>query len=184
MRRVPVRRPLTVERGDVAFGVHGVVLAQLVGDHGAVGADGAEQRTGQRARAGTRLEDAGSRKDVALVHDLGRVLRIDDLRAAGHREYVVHQQRTQHQERVAVGRLDHRALRLTKHRVVGNGAPVGMEFAARRKHHGVVPALGVGQLDTIANVERAGALHSRSACQPARHRRCPGLSATSHRLPP
>src|SRR6185437_16835282 len=74
------------------------------------------------------------------------------------------------------------ALGLPEHRVVGDGAAVGVVLAARREHHRVMPPLGVGQLDTIADVEWTGALHSSSACQQARRGWCSGLSEAEHRL--
>ena len=88
--------------------------------------------------------------------------------------HVVDEQRAQHQEGVAVGGLDHAALGQADHRVVGDGSAVGVELAARRQDHRVVPALGVGELDAVPDDEGtgpcAGAVsaltfgHSRSAC--------------------
>ena len=152
----PSCRALAEERRDVARGVLGVVVAHLVGRHPPLGPDRAQQRARQRTGAGAGLQHAGAGEDVALVHDLGGVLRVDHLRAARHRHHVVDQQRPQHQERVAVGGLDHAALRQPDHGVVGDRAAVGVELAAGGEHHRVVPTLGVGELDAITDGERAG----------------------------
>ena len=81
--------------------------------------------------------------------------------------HVVDEQRAQHQERVAVGGLDHAALGQPDHRVVGDGAAVGVELAARRQHHRVVPALGVGELHAVADDERTGCAWSQPFSLPA-----------------
>jgi hypothetical protein len=90
------------------------------------------------------------------MHDLGGVLRVDDLRAARHGHHVVNQQRSQHQKRFAVGGFDDAALGQADHRVVRDGPAVRVEFAARREQHRVVPAFGVGELNAITDDERAG----------------------------
>ena len=140
----PVRGIGTEERRDIAPGVLGVVVADLVRDHLPVGSDRAQQRTGQRAGSGTGLQHRGAGKDVALVDDLRGVLGVDHLRTARHRHHVVHQQWPQHQKRVAAGGLDHAALRQTDHVVVRDDAAVGVELSAGGEDHRVVPALGVG----------------------------------------
>ena len=109
--QVPVGRTLTEERRDVAGGVLGVVVAYLVGRHPPLGPDGAQQRARQRPGTGTGLQHPRAREDVALVHDLGGVLGVDDLCAARHRHHVIDEQRPQHEELVAAGGLDHTALR-------------------------------------------------------------------------
>ena len=172
----------TEERLHVAAGVLGVVGAHVVGDHLPLRPDGAQQRTRQRPGSGPGLQHPGAGEDVALVHDLRGVLRVDHLRAARHRQHVVDQQRPQHQELIAVGRLDHAALRLPDHRVVRDRAAVGVELAAGAEHHRVVPALGVGELHAITDDERTGSGHSGQACQQTRRRRCAGLSDPASRL--
>ena len=74
--------------------------------------------------------------------------------------HVVDQQRTQHQKLVAVGRLDHAAFRLPDHRVVRDGAAVSVKLAARTEQHRVVPPLGVGELNAIADDEWTSCRHS------------------------
>ncbi len=144
------------KRLHVAAGVLGVVGAHVVGDHLTFRTDGAQQRAGQRPGPGAGLQHPCAREDVALVHDLRGVFRVDHLSAARHREDVVHQQRAQHQELVAVGGLDHAAFGPPDHRVVRDRAAVGVELAAGAEHHRVVPAFGVGELNAIADDERAG----------------------------
>ena len=134
----------------------GVVLAYVVGRHPSLGSNRAQQRARQRTGTGAGLQHAGTRKDVALVHDLGGVLRVDDLCAAGHRHDVVDQQRPQHQELVAAGGLDHTALGQPDHRVERNDAAMGVELPTGSEQHRVVPALRVGELYTITDGERTG----------------------------
>ena len=133
-----------------------VVLAHVVGGDPPLGPDGAQQRARQRTGAGAGLQHARAREDVALVHDLGGVLRVDDLRAAGHRHHVVDQQRPQHQELVAVGGLDHAALGQADHGVERDDPAMGVELPAGRQQHRVVPALRVGELHAITDGERTG----------------------------
>ncbi len=116
---------------DVAYRVLGVIVAQFVRRDGALGADRPQQRARQRTRAGAGLEHPRTGEHVALVHDLRGVLGVDHLGAARHRQHVVDQQRTQHQERVAVGGLHHAALGQPDHDVVGDGAAVGVELRRR-----------------------------------------------------
>jgi hypothetical protein len=94
------------------------------------------------------------------VNDLSRVLRVDHLRAAGHRHHVVDQQRPQHQVRGAVTGLDHAALLEPDDRVVRDRPAMGVELGALGEHHRVMPALGVGELHTLAHGERAGYGHA------------------------
>ena len=147
-----------------------------------LGPDRAQQRAGQRPGSGAGLQHACAREDVTLVHDLRGVLRVDHLRTARHREHVIHQQRAQHQELVAVGGLDHAALGLPDHRVVRDCAAVGVELAAGTEQHRVVPAFGVGELHSITDDERAGCRHNGQACQQTRRRKSAGLSDPPSRL--
>ena len=101
--QVPGRVRAAEERLDVAPGDRREVVAQLVRVQLAAGADGPQQRAGQRARAGAGLEHLGAREDVAHGDDLRRVLRVDHLRAARHGQHVVGEQRAQRQVRRAAG---------------------------------------------------------------------------------
>ena len=73
----------------------GELLAALEGRHVAVRADRAQQRAGQRAGAGARLDDPGAREDVGHRDDLRGVLGVDDGRAARHRDHELAEQRAE-----------------------------------------------------------------------------------------
>ena len=82
------------------------------------GADRPQQRAGQRARPGAGLENRCAREDVAPVHDLRGVLRVDHRGAARHRQHVVGEQRPQRQVGGAGRGADHAAVGLADQVVV------------------------------------------------------------------
>ena len=133
----------------------GVVGANLVGGDAAGGTDRAQQRAGQRARAGAGLEHPGAREDVAPHQDLRGVLGVDHLRAARHGQHVVGEQRPQREVGGAAGGGDHRALRLADHVVVRDRAAVGVVLAALGEHQRIAAALGIGELYPVSDLERA-----------------------------
>ncbi len=90
------------------------------------------------------------------MHDLRGVLGVDHLGPAGHRHHIVDQQRAQHQKQRAIAGLDHAALLQADDHVVRDAATMGVELRARSEGDGVVTPLGVGELNTFADVKRAG----------------------------
>ena len=149
-----------MEDRDVAAGVLGVVGALFVGDDPALWPDRAQQRARQRTGAGAGLQHARPGKDVALVHDLGGVLGIDHLRTARHRHHVVDQQRAEHQKECPVAGFDDAALLQPDEGVVGDRAAMGVKLTARGQFDRVMAALGVGELDALADGERTGCWHA------------------------
>ena len=150
----PVLRDLAEERPDVAAGDVGEVLAPLVAGQRARRPHGAEQRAAQRARARARLEHPHAGADVAEADDLGGVLRIDDLRAARHRQHEVGQQRPERQVPGVGGRHDDGALGRADQVVVLDRPAVRVELLARLEDDGVQPPLRIGELHAVADHER------------------------------
>ena len=134
-----------------------MVVADLVGDHRSGWPDSLQQRAGQRPRTGAGLEHPGAREHVAPHEDLRGVLRVDDLRAARHRQHVVGQQRAQREVGRADRGHDDAALGLADQVVVGQPAAVGVVLPACLQGQGVAAALGVGELDAVAGAEGATA---------------------------
>ena len=123
--RAPPRRGTTA---TFCVRLLGEVLAELVADD--VGA-GPQHGHRQRAGADARLEHPGAREDVGEHQDRAEVLRVDDLRAAGHLQHEVRQRRPQRRVGRALRRPHRRALGLADELVVGDEAGVGVELAAR-----------------------------------------------------
>jgi len=96
-----------------------------------------------------RLEDAGAGEHVAPHEDLGGVLGVDDLRAAGHRQHVVGEQRPQREVGRADRRDDDAALRPADQVVVGEPAAVRMVLPTDLQGQRVVAALRVGELHAL-----------------------------------
>src|SRR5699024_4561799 len=134
-------------------------LTDLVGEHPTPGPDRAQEGAGERSRSGPGLEDPGAREDVALVDDLRRVLGVDDLGAAGHRQDVVGEYWAQREVVGILGRADDRALGRADEIVVPHRSVMGEELRPLGKDHRVLAALGIGELDTVADLDRTGSLH-------------------------
>ena len=140
---------------DVAAGDVGELLAQLVRRHRAPRADGAQQRAGQRARAGAGLDDAGAGVDVGQRDDLGGVLGVDDGRAARHRDDELGEQRPEDEVLPAGRRGEREALLAADHLVVVEVALVGEEALAGDQLEVVLAALLVDQPHPLALAQGA-----------------------------
>ena len=142
---------------DVGGGDPGEVLTTLDGQQVAALPDGGEQVHGEGPRADAGLQDAGAGEDVAQGDDLTGVLGVDHLRAAGHGQDVVGQERAQQEQLVAGVGLDDAALVHADDVSVVEGAAHGLEVAVGVEQKGVLAALGVGDLDAFAVAEGATA---------------------------
>ncbi len=145
------------EGAGVAAGDLGEVGPALEGQQPPLVADGAQQRHGQRPGPHAGLDHGGAGEDVGILHDLARVLGIDDGGAAGHGHDVVGQQRAQREELLA-GRVGERGpVGQADDAVVQDAPAVGVELAADRQRDRVHAAARVGQLHPLAGLEGASA---------------------------
>ena len=149
-------RPGWVRRAEVALDVApgdvGEVLAPLVRRQPAARPDGLEQRHRQGAGADPGLDDVRAGEDVGHLHNVAGVLGVDDLRAAGHRQHVVAQQRLECEVLRRADRHDD-GVGAADEAVMVEDPLVGVELSAHLEGDRVHPALGVGELYLVARGE-------------------------------
>ena len=141
---------------DVAARPTGEVVAELVADDVAGGADRAQQRQRERARPDAGLEHPGAREHVGQHQDRAEVLRVDHLRAARHLEHVLGERRAHRDEARVAGGAHGDAVGLADDVVVRQHAGVGVELAAVGEGDEVATPLGVDQQHAVAGGERRG----------------------------
>ena len=183
---------------DVRHGRLQMLLAQLVGHHPSLRADGPAQRDREGARARAGLEHARSREHVGVGHDRPDVLRVDHLRAPRHLQHVVGEPGPVGDEHHALGRLQAGALARADQVVVLDGAAVRVEGRAGlergtgrcgradRRAAPAPPPRTPSPAQASARGRAAGSsgdLDRQAAARPARPRRC-GSRLRPPRAPP
>ncbi len=137
----------------------GELRAALERDQATVVADRADQRERQSARPHSGFDDDTARKHIGLGDDLRGILRVDDRGAPRHRHDEVAQQGTQRQVLVPAAVGDDRAVGLADQCGVPQHAVVRVQFAVLAERDRVHAVLRTGELNAIADPERAaGAL--------------------------
>ena len=152
------RHAATEERFHVLASLSREVVAELVTDDLSERPDRAQERDRQRSGPDSRLEHSSAREDVGRHEDRPEILRVDDLRAAGHLEHELGERRSDGDEALTARGAHRRAVGRSDEVVVRDDARVGVERARDDEGDEMAPLLRVGEQHAFAGGE--GTVHS------------------------